>query len=98
MLMPHELSFYFKTPNDDPQLVTAGIVAIADGRVALVAPSIPEADAARVIDVAGKMVTPGLIDVHAHVYQPKKNPAHPDSAGVWGGVTTVADVLMVLDH
>ncbi len=34
MLMPHELSFYFKTPNDDPQLVTAGIVAIADGRSA----------------------------------------------------------------
>jgi dihydroorotase len=66
-------------------------VAIADGRVALVAPSIPEADAARVIDVAGKMVTPGLIDVHAHVYQPLSNPVHPDAAGVWGGVTTLAD-------
>ena len=34
MPMPHELSFYFKTPNDAPQLVTAGIVAIADGRSA----------------------------------------------------------------
>ena len=34
MLMPHELSFYFKTPNAGPQLVTAGIVAIADGRSA----------------------------------------------------------------
>lgn len=34
MLMPHELSFYFKTPNDDPQLVTAGLVAIVDGRSA----------------------------------------------------------------
>ena len=34
MLMPHELSFYFKTPNDDPPLVTAGLVAIADGRSA----------------------------------------------------------------
>ncbi len=32
--MPHELSFYFKTPNDAPQLVTARIVAIADGRSA----------------------------------------------------------------
>ena len=34
MLMPHELSFYFKTPHDDPQLVTAGLVAIAAGRSA----------------------------------------------------------------
>ena len=36
-------------------------------------------------------MAPGLIDIHAHVYQPKRNPAHPDGAGVWGGVTTVAD-------
>ena len=66
-------------------------VAIADGRIARVAPEIPAEDAVRVIDVAGKLVTPGLIDVHAHVYQPVRNPVHPDAAGVWGGVTTVAD-------
>ena len=66
-------------------------VAVADGRIALLAPSIPEREAARVIDVSGKVVAPGLIDVHAHVYQPKRNPVHPDAAGVWGGVTTLAD-------
>ena len=66
-------------------------VAITDGAVSRVAASIPAEEASKVVDVRGKIVAPGLIDVHAHVYQPKHNPAHPDSAGVWGGVTTVAD-------
>jgi dihydroorotase len=66
-------------------------VAITGEVISLVAPSIPEEEASRTVDVGGKVVAPGLIDVHAHVYQPKRNPAHPDSAGVWGGVTTVAD-------
>ena len=66
-------------------------VAITAGKVSRVAPSISETEAAQTIDVKGKMITPGLIDVHAHVYQPQRNPAPPDSAGVWGGVTTLAD-------
>ncbi len=66
-------------------------VAITEGVISRVATSIPGDEASKVVDVKGKVVAPGLIDVHAHVYQPKKNPAHPDSAGVWGGVTTVAD-------
>src|SRR5690349_18687989 len=43
-------------------------VAIKDGRIALVAASIPPADAGKTIDVTGLYVTPGLIDLHAHVY------------------------------
>ena len=66
-------------------------VAVTGNVVCRVADSIPASEASRVVDVQGKVVAPGLIDVHAHVYQPKRNPAHPDSAGVWGGVTTVAD-------
>ena len=66
-------------------------VAITGKLVSKIAASIPAEEASKVVDVAGKVVAPGLIDVHAHVYQPKRNPAHPDSAGVWGGVTTVAD-------
>ena len=66
-------------------------VAIKGGVISRIADSIPAKEASRVVDVQGKVVAPGLIDVHAHLYQPKRNPAHPDSAGVWGGVTTVAD-------
>ncbi|MCU0256876.1 MAG: amidohydrolase/deacetylase family metallohydrolase [Vicinamibacterales bacterium] len=43
-------------------------VAIANGKVAALAPSIDAAQAARVANVAGLYVVPGLIDLHAHVY------------------------------
>lgn len=42
-------------------------VALKDGRVAAVAPRI-DAGAARVSDVSGCIVAPGLIDIHTHVY------------------------------
>ncbi len=66
-------------------------VAISGGKIARVAPDIDATEAAKVMYVEGKVVTPGLIDIHTHVYVPGHNPAHPDNAGVWGGVTTVAD-------
>ena len=66
-------------------------VAVTNNVISRVAPDIPADEASKVVDVAGKVVAPGLIDVHAHVYQPRRNPNHPDAAGVWGGVTTIAD-------
>jgi dihydroorotase len=42
-------------------------VAIAGGRIAAVAPSI-DTGRAKVRDVTGLIVTPGLIDIHTHVY------------------------------
>ena len=42
-------------------------VAISRGRIAAVAPSI-DAGAAKVRDVTGCIVAPGLIDIHTHVY------------------------------
>ena len=66
-------------------------VAVSGDRISHIAKSIPETEAARVIDAAGKLVTPGLIDVHTHVYAVGRNTNHPDIAGVRGGVTTVAD-------
>ena len=43
-------------------------VAFAAGKVALLAKSIAAGDATQVRDVSGKYVTPGLIDMHTHVY------------------------------
>ena len=43
-------------------------VALAAGRVAAVAEDIPSAQATKVINVTGKLVVPGLVDLHTHVY------------------------------
>jgi dihydroorotase len=67
-------------------------VAIAGGRIARVAANIPHTQARQVYDAKGKIVTPGLIDLHAHVYQygiPISTP--PEVVGFQSGVTTVVD-------
>jgi dihydroorotase len=38
------------------------------GRIAAIEPQIAPASAPRVIDATGKLVVPGLVDLHAHVY------------------------------
>ena len=67
-------------------------VAVSDGRITHVAGNIDPAGFSSVIDVGGKIVAPGLIDLHTHVYH-GFNPTgvHPDVAGVGSGVTTVVD-------
>src|SRR5262249_61567921 len=44
-------------------------VPVRDGRVAAVGARLSPADAREVIDARGRLVLPGLIDTHAHVYQ-----------------------------
>jgi len=43
-------------------------VAIADGRIAAVEDSIDQSAARKVFDAGGKIVTPGLVDLHIHGY------------------------------
>jgi len=74
-------------------------VAIQDGRIAEVAADIPAAKAAKVVDVSGLYVVPGLVDMHVHVYAGTgqrgaycgDNSVYPDGFTFRSGVTTVAD-------
>jgi dihydroorotase len=67
-------------------------VAVENGTIARVAAGIAPTEAARVIDIAGKIVTPGLIDLHAHVFEGvNRTGVNPDLAGVLSGVTTIVD-------
>ncbi|GAA4433767.1 amidohydrolase/deacetylase family metallohydrolase [Ravibacter arvi] len=43
-------------------------IAIAKGRIAAVRKGIPASESKAVVDVTGLLVTPGLIDMHAHVF------------------------------
>ena len=43
-------------------------VAISGGKIVRVAVGIPAEDAKAVADVRGLYVTPGLVDIHVHVY------------------------------
>ena len=67
-------------------------VAVQDGKIARVAPGISADEASRVIDVVGKIVTPGLIDLHTHIYDGVNgNGVEADLGGVRAGVTTMVD-------
>jgi dihydroorotase len=76
-------------------------VAIANGRIAAVEASIP-ADAAETIDARGRLVVPGLIDIHTHAARVKDGPAQCLADGVTGlidagsqGADRIADTIAV---
>ena len=67
-------------------------VAISGRKVVKLAQNIPESDAFHVLRAHGKIVTPGLIDMHVHVYDgvaPLSIPCDPNH--IAKGVTTVVD-------
>jgi dihydroorotase len=74
------------------KLSTERDVAIVGGRIARVAANIPPGQARQVFDATGKIVTPGLIDAHTHVYRYGVTlSVDSDVVGVQSGVTTVVD-------
>src|SRR6266850_5981356 len=78
----------------DPSMGLHGVydIAVQDGRIASIASTIAREEATRVLEVAGTLVTPGLIDLHAHVFEGfNGNGVHPDLGGVYAGVTTIVD-------
>jgi dihydroorotase len=87
----------------DPSVRLDGIrdVAISQGRIAAIEPTIA-AQAADTIDARGKLVVPGLIDIHTHTARYKEGPALVLRDGVTGwidagsqGADHIADTVAV---
>jgi dihydroorotase len=77
-------------------------VAIRGGKIAAIRSSIAASSAAEVIEAGGKLVTPGLIDIHAHVADAGLTPTQLLSTGVTSlvdggsrGAANVADLLKI---
>lgn len=73
-------------------------VAIAKGVIAQVAANIPASSARRTVNVTGLYVTPGLVDIHTHVFADSMgreytgaNCVRPDGFTFRSGVTTISD-------
>ncbi len=78
----------------DPSQEFDGVadVAFADGKVSAFGPNLPAGPGTEVRDVAGAIVTPGLIDLHTHVYWGGTSlGVDPDHYGRLSGVTTSID-------
>ena len=67
-------------------------VAVRNGKIAAIAENL-SASGAKSVDAAGKLVIPGMIDTHAHVYEHVSGRfgMNPDLVGIRSGVTTVID-------
>ena len=85
----------------DPRNGLDGVrdVAIASGTIAAMGERLDPALAHKVVEVSGLYVTPGLVDIHTHVYagtgEPRSyagdNSVYPDGFTFRAGVTTVVD-------
>jgi dihydroorotase len=69
-------------------------VAVSGGKIARVAAGINSSEAKKTVDATGLYVTPGLIDIHVHIYlwqEPGGEAVEIDAHSFRSGVTTVAD-------
>jgi dihydroorotase len=76
----------------DPANQVDGVrdVAVAGNKIARVAENIPAEQARKVIEAKGLYVTPGLIDLHAHVFG-YSGSIFPDDTALIAGTTTIVD-------
>jgi dihydroorotase len=85
----------------DPSSKTDAIsdIAIKDGIIVAIGNNIPSKSAKQVIDVSGLIVTPGLIDIHTHLFASAGVPEawagdysiYPDGFSFRTGTTTMVD-------
>ncbi len=78
----------------DPGAGLRGImdIAVSGGKIVAVAPSIPASQARKTISAKGRLVTPGLVDMHAHVFVNGHDMGHrTDHFCSCSGVTTLCD-------
>ncbi|WP_326834179.1 amidohydrolase family protein [Amycolatopsis rhabdoformis] len=67
-------------------------VAVTGSIITAIGPDLDRRGVGRVVDVRGRLVTAGLVDLHTHVFAPGSAlSVDPDTAGVLSGVTTVVD-------
>ena len=67
-------------------------IALSDGKVAAIEHSIDDGEAREVVDAAGLIVAPGLIDLHVHVFWGVSHfGIDPDITSLAKGVTTAVD-------
>ena len=99
-LLPYDLLLRGGHLLDDKNKIDAvRDVGIKDGKVAAVAEHLDAKNALKTIDVTGLYVTPGLIDIHTHVYTGTGErgsyagdlSVYPDGFTLHNGVTTIVD-------
>jgi dihydroorotase len=74
-------------------------VAVRDGKIAAIEPTIPASAGKQSVDISGLYLTPGLVDIHVHVFPGLRHNAWgngdlsvpADVMAIPNGVTTVAD-------
>ena len=78
---------------------TRADLLIREGRISEIGKELSAAGAEKVIDVGGLIVTPGIVDIHAHLFVTGGNPdawageysVYPDNFSFRSGVTTLVD-------
>jgi dihydroorotase len=69
-----------------------GEIAVRDGRIAAVGANLSQQPHRPLLDYAGCVISPGFVDLHAHVYHGVTSwGVEPDGPCLKGGVTTVVD-------